>query len=268
MRRGDLKELIKRKSKLESIIREAEARLSAAPEGCVRIIRHKNGHQFYQRTDPKDTSGIYIPAHDFEKARALIQKKYDEKILAASRTQLALLDRFLQQYDPDILKRIYERSGEVRQGFIRAAELPDEEFRANWRAVEYMGKDFREGAAEHYTLKGERVRSKSEVMIANALFQADLDYRYEFPVMLGNQIVYSDFTVLRIPDRKEIRWEHAGLIDDVDYRNEFLGKLNLYEENGYFIGENLIVTMETQKRPLNIRDVQRTIRHHFFPEDR
>ena len=264
IRPGDLRTLIERKKQLEQFIRKAEERLKDAPEGAVRIIKHGKGYQFFYRREPREKSGIYIPAHDFEKARALIQKKYDEKILAASKTQLALLDRFLQQYDPDILKRIYEESGEVRQGFIRAAELPDKEFRANWRAVEYMGKDFREGAAEHYTLKGERVRSKSEVMIANALFQADLDYRYEYPVMLGNQIVYSDFTVLRMPDRKEIRWEHAGLIDDVDYRNEFLGKLNLYEENGYFIGENLIVTMETQKRPFNLRDVQRVVNHYFF----
>ena len=256
--------LVKRKSELERFIREAEKRLNGVPEGYVRISQHKKGYQFYHRMDPKDKSGVYIPASEFGKARALIQKKYDLKILAAAGEQLALIDRFLRQYDPDILKRIYEKSGEVRKQFIQAAELPDEDFRARWRAFEYSGKEFREGAAEHYTLRGERVRSKSEVMIANVLSQAGLDYRYEYPVMLGSQIVYSDFTVLRMTDRKEIRWEHAGMIDDLDYRNEFLGKIALYEENGLFPGEGLIVTMETQKRPLNIRDVQRVVNHYFF----
>jgi hypothetical protein len=263
-RQGDLLGLVKRKKQLELFIQSTQARLKVAPEGAVRIIKHGNGYQFFHRREPKEKSGVYIPASEFEKARALIQKKYDLKILAVCREQLALIDHFLSKYDSDVLKRIYAKSGEVRKQFIQAAELPDEDFRARWRAFEYSGKEFREGAAEHYTLKGERVRSKSEVMIANVLSQAGLDYRYEYPVMLGSQIVYSDFTVLRMTDRKEIRWEHAGMIDDLDYRNEFLGKIALYEENGFFPGEDLILTAETQKRPFNIRDVQRVVNHYFF----
>ena len=256
--------LVRRKSELERFIREAEKRLNGVPEGYVRISQHKKGYQFYHRMDPKDKSGVYIPASEFEKARALIQKKYDLKILAAAREQLAMIDRFLRQYDPDILKRIYEMSGEVRKQFIQAAELPDEDFRAEWRAVSYDAKEFREGAVEHYTLRGERVRSKSEVMIANALFRAGIDYRYEAPLLLGSQLVYPDFTILRMADRKTLFWEHAGLIDDADYRNDLLAKIVTYEENGYFPGEDLILTAETQKRPFNLRNVQRVVNHYFF----
>lgn len=263
-RQGDLMGLVERKKQLELFIQSTQARLKVAPEGAVRIIKHGNGYQFFHRMDPKDKSGVYIPASEFEKARALIQKKYDLKILAAAREQLALIDRFLRQYDPDILKRIYEMSGELRKQFIQAAELPDEDFRAEWRAVSYDGKEFREGAAEHYTLRGERVRSKSEVMIANALFRAGIDYRYEAPLLLGSQLVYPDFTILRMADRKTLFWEHAGLIDDADYRNDLLSRIVIYEENGLFPGEDLILTAETQKRPLNIRDVQRVVNHYFF----
>lgn len=256
--------LVRRKSELEIFIREAEKRLNDVPEGCVRISPHKKSYQFYHRTDPRDTSGVYIPASEFEKARALIQKKYDLKMLAVCREQLALIDHFLNKYDPDAIKRIYANSGEVRKQFIQAAELPDEDFRARWRAFEFSGKEFREGAAEHYTLRGERVRSKSEVMIANALFRAGIDYRYEAPLLLGSQLVYPDFTILRMADRKTLFWEHAGLIDDADYRNDLLSRIIIYEENGLFPGEDLILTAETQKRPLNIRDVQRVVNHYFF----
>ena len=259
--------LIQRKKQLERYIHDAQKRLGAAPEGSVRIIKHRDGYQFFHRTDPKDTSGVYIPKKEFQKARSLVQKKYDEKILEASREQLKLLNRFLDQYDADILKKIFEKSGEARKNMIRAVELPDEEYIHMWQAFEYSGKPFHEGAAEHYTMKHERVRSKSEVMIANALFQAGIEYRYEAPVLLGNIVVYSDFTALRMYDREDIRWEHAGLIDDSDYRNETLAKIELYEENGFFLGENLIVTAETQKRPLNLREINRLIRHYFFRED-
>lgn len=258
-----LRPLVDRKRQLEQFIRAAEARMKEAPEGSVRIIKHWSGHQFYHRLDSNNSSGVYIPASEFEKARALIQKKYDLKMLAVCREQLALIDHFLNKYDPDAIKRIYAKSGEVRKQFIQAAELPDEDFRAEWRAVSYDGKEFREGAAEHYTLRGERVRSKSEVMIANALFRAGIDYRYEAPLLLGSQLVYPDFTILRMADRKTLFWEHAGLIDDADYRNDLLSRIVIYEENGFFSGEDLILTAETQKRPLNIRDVQRVVNHYF-----
>ena len=65
-------------------------------------------------------------------------------------------------------------------------------------------------------------------------------------------------------DRKTLFWEHAGLIDDADYRNDLLAKIVTYEENGYFPGEDLILTAETQKRPFNLRDVQRVVDHYFF----
>lgn len=66
--------------------------------------------------------------------------------------------------------------------------------------------------------KGERVRSKSEVIIADMLNRKGISYRYEYPVYLKNVgQIYPDFTVLDAIRRREIYWEHLGMMDDPDY---------------------------------------------------
>ncbi|MFQ9213592.1 MAG: hypothetical protein ACLR4C_08105 [Eubacterium ventriosum] len=38
--------------------------------------------------------------------------------------------------------------------------------------------------------------------------------------------------------RKEIYWEHLGMMDDADYVEKAIKKIELYEKMGYFKGIN------------------------------
>ena len=104
--------------------------------------------------------------------------------------------------------------------------LPDDEFRERWEAQKGEALAFRaDDESSFYTDKGERVRSKSEVIIANALHRNKIPYRYEYPLQLSNgKIVYPDFTVLNLKTRKEYIWEHFGMLDDPHYRETMLNK--------------------------------------------
>lgn len=76
------------------------------------------------------------------------------------------------------------------------------------KRFEYRGKGFDESTSEFYTAKGEKVRSKSEVIIADVLSREGIPYRYEYPLYLkGIGKVHPDFTVLNVKQRKEIYWE-------------------------------------------------------------
>lgn len=119
--------------------------------------------------------------------------------------------------DEGCLKKIYETAPDVRKELIIPAELPDELYAQQWQSMPFRLNEIGENVPEHYSNKGERVRSKSEVMIADALAQAGLPYRYECPLMLGTAVVHPDFTILRREDRKELFWEHLGRMDDVGY---------------------------------------------------
>lgn len=259
-----LNELRKEQQNLTRIISDAERQLRYAPPGSLQIRKHGNGHQFYHRDNPKEKNGKYIPVAEHKKVISLIQKRYLTKIISAARKQQNILNAFLEKYEEEALEKVYEVEGTVRQSFIKPVILPDDQYINSWQSVEYRGKGFRDDAPAHYTQRHERVRSKSEMMIANALLRAKIPYRYECPLELGNHLVYPDFTTLRIRDRKQMYWEHLGIMGDPDYRNQAFQKIRLYETNGFFLGDDLILTMETNRMPLNLRIVEAIIQHYYL----
>lgn len=140
----------------------------------------------------------------------------------------------------------------------------EEEYICNWENVIYEGKEIDGDIPKIYTAKGERVRSKSEVIIADILNREGIPYRYEYPIQLkGRGRVYPDFTVLNVRKRKEIYWEHLGMMDDTNYVESALQKIALYEQNGIFPGDNLILTYETRKNPINQKIVKLMIQHYL-----
>ncbi len=72
--------------------------------------------------------------------------------------------------------------------------------------------------------------------------------------------VYPDFTILHQRLRKEIYWEHLGMMDDAAYAENTFRRLAAYLQSGYFPGDRLMVSWETSLQPLNIRLIQSMIR--------
>ena len=91
------------------------------------------------------------------------------------------------------------------------------------------------------TRRGEWVISKSEVIIANLLYESGLDYEYEVPLHYhGYSCLLPDFTI-KI-GAKKYYWEHLGLLDKPDYVRRWKEKLHVYEK--HFPGQ-LVTTEES-----------------------
>ena len=84
----------------------------------------------------------------------------------------------------------------------------------------------------HRTARGEAVRSKSEVIIANLLHAKGIDYRYEEPLEFDGIINYPDFTIEDDSTGKTYYWEHLGMLNDQSYRRRWNEKLTWYKEYG------------------------------------
>ena len=84
----------------------------------------------------------------------------------------------------------------------------------------------------HRTSRGEMVRSKSEVIIANELFAKGIEYEYEAHLRLADGTrLRPDFTIWR-PDGVRCYWEHLGMLDDLGYRKKWEDKLGKYRLAG------------------------------------
>jgi len=85
------------------------------------------------------------------------------------------------------------------------------------------------------------VRSKSEVIIANMLFDRGIPFKYEVPLYAPDGTFYlPDFTVRW--HGEDWYWEHFGLMQNEAYRNHNETKMTWYERHGF--KDRLITTTE------------------------
>ena len=265
----DLSSLQAKAEELLAAIETKSRNLKNAPEGRLRIAQRESGVYYYHVTDSSPEWGDYLPQTESKTIARLAQKEYDQTVLTEMQRELKAVDRFLKSFCPKRLHDIFEKLLPARRKFVQPVRLPDEEFAEQWLAVKYSGKGMAADAPLLETSRGERVRSKSEVIIADTLDRLKIPYRYEFPHQLkvrrnsrgrdsSRRIVtfHPDFTCLNVRTRREFIWEHFGRMDDPEYIAETLGKFDTYTANGIFPGESLIFTMETQERPLNPATVE------------
>ena len=239
-------------------------RLKTAPEGSIKILRKGHRIELYHRTCKSDHEGTYLNKAHFTLAKNLAQKDYDLRAAKILSKKIKLLTPFEKAYPQNELEQLYERYPQKVQQLIKPLTLSKEEYCRQWESVSYKGRPFDEKAPPYTTDKGERVRSKSELIIANALFHSKVPYRYEYPLYIkGVGDFYPDFLCLNPHTGREILWEHFGLMDDATYRNNAISKLAKYSEAGFIPGKNFIYTMETSTMPLNSRFVKKVILENF-----
>lgn len=151
-----------------------------------------------------------------------------------------------------------------RQLLVTPVEPIWEKELVRWYDSEYHGKEFYEGTAEIVTEKGERVRSKSEKILADYFYRNNILYQYERPLYLkGYGTVYPDFTFLSKKTRKEIYWEHEGMMDKPEYAKSAVKKIESYQRNGIHLGERLILTFETELTVLNSQIVEELVEKYL-----
>ena len=248
-------EIIRRKEELALLKDKLERSLYKSMDGRLRICIRRGRVQYYHRKDPSDRQGTYISkTKDKALIASLAQKEYERKVLVAANKEIAAIDAFIKLFPVDTAEEVYSSENRYRQDLIKPLWDTDEMYVSRWRNVEYNGKSFPDDFPELITDNGERVRSKSELIIANMLAKEKIPYRYEFPVILkGVGTVYPDFTVLNVRLRKEMYWEHLGMMDDPEYAEKAVRKISAYGANGFFPGDRLILTAETKSTPLNVR---------------
>jgi ATP-dependent exoDNAse (exonuclease V) alpha subunit len=104
----------------------------------------------------------------------------------------------------------------------------------------------------HRTEKGHLVRSKSELVIANMLFQLGIHYEYE-RVCEGTTVpgrLRPDFSFVTA-DGDLIIWEHLGMLSRPDYKRGWDWKREWYARNGFVEGKTLFISTEDAKTGLD-----------------
>lgn len=248
-------------------LKEALQQLNSKPKnlpkelkGRLRIDSKKRGTQFYY-VEGKQKK--YFSNKQKELIREMLQEDYDQKVIEALKKEIKTVSKFLSQWKKGQAKNVYKKMVPARQQLVTPLTLPAPLYAQKWQSILYKGNPSHPENAIYQTQRGERVRSKSEVLIADTLLRLGISYRYEYPIRLsgvsgsaggrgtvGANTVYPDFTCLNLRTRQEYIWEHLGMMDDLEYAAKSAIKLANYEKSGIFLGHKLIISMETANIPL------------------
>ena len=270
-------ELMQEEQTLKGIIARITKSLESAPEGGLRIVHSERRVQYYNIPSKKQQEmelgveegsnnkllkqGEYIRQADVKLAYDLAQRDYDEDLLKLAKKRLAHVQAMLKDCGSDEMEAVYEKLNPYRKKLVTPRIITNEEYALKWSAVEYEKKSFEEGTAVIMSDKGERVRSKSEKIIADMLQKNGVPYRYEAPLTFKNgRTIHPDFTVLNVTRKQEIYWEHLGMMDNADYCEGALSRIEMYQRNKIILGENLIISYETSKHPIETVMIERNIR--------
>lgn len=255
---------MKEMEELKILREKVEKSLLNAPKGRIRA-EMKNGKypQYYlfdKENEEISTRGRYLRKNELELARACVQKEYDKRVLNAISKREKTINEILLLKGEEEIKNIHKKMPEAKRILIVPYVISDEEYVNYWLKSNGENENTISIVNGFVTEQGEIVRSKSEKMIADKLYFRKIPYKYEKSLKLsGRKMIFPDFTLLNVRKREEIYLEHFGMMDNPEYCKKALEKIDLYEENGIYLGERLFVTFESSMKAINLQSIDNII---------
>lgn len=259
MRKKLISQLNSRLKELAELLTAIDSDLDGMPEGSVNISRSHNTIQYYFKKPGSGNKRKYIDTHNEDLVRQLVQKEYLLDLKRIAGIEHKAIKRMLSSLPDCPAEQVIENFSELRKTMIVPLIESDEMYVRNWLGEPYPVDESLTAGSHYITENGEKVRSKSEYMIANMLLKNRIPYKYEKPLRLIDRTVRPDFTILDAGRRREIYLEHLGMMDDPDYASKAVAKIETYGRTGIYQGDRLLLTMETADSPLNIQLIEDTV---------
>ena len=208
--------------------------ISNLPDGYL----NKRGKVYYQVINKKE---IGITKNE-KLIRQLARKKYifarkkelENSIAIISNQKNTLIERSPKTII-DSLSRTYQA---VPFEFFFHSQVAD------WAAAPFKQNPYLPEQRKYLSNGGVKLRSKSEVLIANQLEAHNIPFCYDAEHKLQGRTIYPDF-IIRNPFTGEfIIWEHFGALHKEDYEQKMNQKMRDYLKLGYMPLVNIIYTFE------------------------
>ena len=267
-------QLIEAKNELEATIKRLESLEKYEPEGKLTIKRSKDCISFYQRLNKSDTNGRYIRKSETKAIRALVQKRYNHNLKKQSMSNLAAVKKciaILRKTDISA-ENVMDSIPKELHRFINTDLREDKRRTEEWKSEVVVGSNPIKAEKTYVASDGTGVRSKSELIIAEALIAFKVPYFYERPFFRFHEYdmgrirhnLFPDFTCLNRKTGKTYYWEHLGMMDNPEYAAKNVRRIMEYAREGVYPGSELILSFEATEVPLKTEYVRAIIRKYLL----
>lgn len=215
--------------------------LKNLPEGSLSLLNIKGKDYFYKYAAGERT---YLGGRKSKEIEDLQARKIISTCLKRIKHNQVLMEKVLEKYQSIDLENVRLSLSRAYQRDSLDVLSANTKKNKNWGDQDYQRSTLHPEALVHRTLKGDFVRSKSEVIIANTLYMKGLEYRSEELTKVGSHIFAPDFKILAPSTNKVKILEHFGMMNNPEYREKALKKMSTYIENGYRPYEDILFTFD------------------------
>jgi len=239
-------------------------------DGQLVCKKQKGKMRLFKRAE--DSKEKYLKQSDRKLIKELSEKTYLQKLDKAAQREKMQIDKCIEVLESKQNKagkdladvdKVYDMLPDYVKENVEPAEISDEAYARKWQSKKYNRRWMKNDEKYYETPRGDKVRSKSEWIIASMLENAGVPYRYEEIVPLDGRVgvfMHPDFTVLNKRTRQVYYWEHCGMMGERDYmENSFMPKMSEYYNFEFFPGDKILLTFESKDHPLDTVDVKRLI---------
>ena len=227
--------------------------------GSIRSTTCRGVPQYYIHLPNKKNK--YLAKSNLPSIQYAVKQEYHEKMATALiRREKALLrlSKTLEETEP---ASVYEKMSVAKKSLVTPIVSSEEDYIQNWLEEHPGNQNPYPEDCNYTTNRGEKVRSKSEKILADLFYSYQIPYQYEPLLTLpSGKTLYPDFALLNTATKKTLYWEHLGLVDQDTYLQKNIQKIQLYEVNGILLGDTLITSFESTSVPLNTKILDHKIR--------
>lgn len=258
--------------RLSETLKKLEDAEKTFPEGDLKIKTEPQKDTYYVRRNENGKRTCRIVKPSDPALQTYVNKRFAKDALRVLRKNKKAAEDFLKAHSGEEYETLIEQY--PREFQQTNANLEKSAFcRAeDWESEPYFANTFHREELIHETAKGVMVRSKSEAMISNILYNRGFCYRNECRLELPDgKYIYPDFTIYLPRDEKIVYWEHFGMMGDEEYAAAACNRIKRYVSAGIFPGVQLIITMESEGMPLSSVMVDQMIDYYLcgiFPDQR
>ena len=236
------------------------------------LLNKGNGHFYYRHSGEKKR--WYIRSADYGLLREITSARCDSETIKALTHNIAKLEKVMKKLKNYDHLSIIESLPYAYRSAIEY--LNDRDTAFNEKVVQSQN-PFRREDLTITCSNGLKVRTREECHIAEKLLELGIAFQYEKALVLTESVtlddgsvikvektIYPDFTVF-LADGSEFYIEHAGLLGDEGYQEDFFKRFRLYLLNDICSPKNLFISMATPNSPINIYQLQHYLEANILP---
>lgn len=271
-----LKEIL---SMYEDLYEWFKYELNSSPEGKLICQKNGNSMQFMQLTNINGKRTRRGINRNPETIKALARKEFNTKAYEILSNNICLLKKAVAgqiPFDPQQIMQSMSNAYNLlpeeyffdRNTLTIDAGLDGETLMRIRRHEEWWRKPYKEywGYPENKvktTSRGQKVRSISELLIAEALYKYSIPFHYEEILEVEGKSYAPDFT-FEARNNEMLYMDYFGMMNDEKYAKRNIRKLDNYYDIGLIPGENLVVIFDS-KGIMNAGTIDAIIENEIIP---